>query len=60
MTNIPCGTRGGVLIYFDKVEVVNRLAKDHVVDTGEEIHKAPSEIRIGSQHAVLCCCRGVD
>lgn len=33
VTNIPCGTRGGVLIYFDKVEVVNRLAKDHVVDT---------------------------
>mmetsp|Transcript_4388 Transcript_4388/g.10507 ORF Transcript_4388/g.10507 Transcript_4388/m.10507 type:complete len:315 (+) Transcript_4388:187-1131(+) len=31
--NIPCGTRGGVLVYFEKVEVVNRLAKDHVVDT---------------------------
>eukprot|EP00285_Hemiselmis_virescens_P018072 CAMPEP_0173386036 /NCGR_PEP_ID=MMETSP1356-20130122/8631_1 /TAXON_ID=77927 ORGANISM="Hemiselmis virescens, Strain PCC157" /NCGR_SAMPLE_ID=MMETSP1356 /ASSEMBLY_ACC=CAM_ASM_000847 /LENGTH=317 /DNA_ID=CAMNT_0014342101 /DNA_START=134 /DNA_END=1087 /DNA_ORIENTATION=- len=33
VVNIPCGTRGGVLLYFDKVEVVNRLAKDHVVDT---------------------------
>lgn len=33
VTNIPCGTRGGVLIYFDKVEVVNRLNKDHVIDT---------------------------
>jgi len=23
-----CGTSGGVLIYFDKIEVVNRLKKD--------------------------------
>jgi len=26
--NIPCGTSGGVTIYFDKIEVVNRLKKD--------------------------------
>jgi hypothetical protein len=26
--NIPCGTSGGVTIYFDKIEVVNRLNKD--------------------------------
>lgn len=25
--NIPCGTSGGVMIYFDKIEVVNRLKK---------------------------------
>jgi regulator of protease activity HflC (stomatin/prohibitin superfamily) len=31
--NIPCGTSGGVLIYFEKVEVVNRLNKDHVLTT---------------------------
>ena len=26
--NIPCGTSGGVVIYFDKIEVVNLLAAD--------------------------------
>lgn len=31
--NIPCGTKGGVMIYFDKIEVVNRLRKDYVYDT---------------------------
>lgn len=25
VNNVPCGTSGGVLIYFDKVEVVNVL-----------------------------------
>eukprot|EP00164_Ancoracysta_twista_P007651 GFYU01010898.1.p1 GENE.GFYU01010898.1~~GFYU01010898.1.p1 ORF type:complete len:330 (-),score=97.51 GFYU01010898.1:59-1048(-) len=33
VTNIPCGTSGGVLIYFQKVEVVNRLKHDMVYDT---------------------------
>ena len=28
--NIPCGTSGGVVIYFDHIEVVNRLRKDMV------------------------------
>jgi len=27
--NIPCGTSGGVMIKFDKIEVVNRLKKDY-------------------------------
>jgi len=31
--NIPCGTRGGVMISFDRVEVVNRLDKKHAVET---------------------------
>lgn len=31
--NIPCGTSGGTVIHFDKVEVVNRLKKDLVHDT---------------------------
>lgn len=31
--NIPCGTSGGVLIYFDHIEVVNRLRKDSVHET---------------------------
>ncbi|KAL8150213.1 hypothetical protein V2J09_020021 [Rumex salicifolius] len=31
--DIPCGTKGGVMIYFTRVEVVNRLHKDHVYDT---------------------------
>ena len=25
VTNVPCGTSGGVMIYFDRVEVVNIL-----------------------------------
>jgi len=28
--NIPCGTSGGVMIYFEKIEVVNQLRKEHV------------------------------
>ena len=28
VNNVPCGTSGGVLIYFDEIEVVNRLRKD--------------------------------
>ncbi|KAH9331690.1 hypothetical protein KI387_003798, partial [Taxus chinensis] len=31
--DIPCGTKGGVLIYFDKIEVVNRLRKEYVYET---------------------------
>lgn len=31
--DIPCGTKGGVMISFDKIEVVNRLRKDYVYDT---------------------------
>jgi hypothetical protein len=31
--NIPCGTSGGVVIMFDKIEVVNRLKTEYVVDT---------------------------
>lgn len=26
--NVPCGTSGGVMIYFDRIEVVNLLARD--------------------------------
>ena len=33
VTEIPCGTSGGVLIYFDKIEVVNRLKKQYVYET---------------------------
>merc|ERR1711865_583041 len=32
VTNIPCGTSGGVMIYFDKVEVVNVLRKSAVYE----------------------------
>ena len=31
--NIPCGTSGGVMIYFDKIEVVNRLKKELAHET---------------------------
>ncbi|KAL4239298.1 Erlin-1 [Mactra antiquata] len=30
--NVPCGTSGGVIIYFDRVEVVNKLAFTAVHD----------------------------
>jgi hypothetical protein len=33
VTKIPCGTSGGVMVEFDKVEVVNRLKKELVLDT---------------------------
>jgi erlin len=33
VTNIPCGTSGGVVINFGKVEVVNRLRVKNVLDT---------------------------
>lgn len=33
MSQIPCGTSGGVLITFDTVEVVNRLQSASVYDT---------------------------
>jgi len=33
VTNVPCGTQGGVMLNFDKVEVVNMLKEEHVYDT---------------------------
>ena len=33
MKDIPCGTAGGVVIYFDKIEVVNKLTIDHLHKT---------------------------
>jgi len=33
VTDIPCGTSGGVLIWIERVEVVNRLKVEHVYDT---------------------------
>merc|ERR1739848_240359 len=30
--NVPCGTSGGVMIYFDRIEVVNFLEPTHVHD----------------------------
>jgi len=30
--DIPCGTSGGVMIYFDRIEVVNRLKADAVLN----------------------------
>jgi erlin len=33
VNDIPCGTSGGVVITFDKVEVVNRLKKAFVHET---------------------------
>eukprot|EP00898_Chlorokybus_atmophyticus_P008020 jgi/Chlat1/8219/Chrsp76S07638 len=36
VTNIPCGTKGGVMIYFEKIEVVNRLNRKRVLETVRE------------------------
>jgi len=33
VTNIPCGTKGGVTIYFDTIEVVNRLKPELAYET---------------------------
>ena len=33
VVNIPCGTSGGSIIYFDKIEVVNQLDSNHVAAT---------------------------
>ena len=33
VTNIPCGTSGGVVIHFAKIEVVNRLKEELVYQT---------------------------
>ncbi|XP_045477500.1 erlin-1-like [Harmonia axyridis] len=30
--NVPCGTSGGVLVYFDRIEVVNHLDSSSVLD----------------------------
>ncbi|KAK6058439.1 hypothetical protein COOONC_03991 [Cooperia oncophora] len=30
--NVPCGTSGGVMIYFDRIEVVNILSASSVYD----------------------------
>merc|ERR1719488_349793 len=30
--NVPCGTSGGVMIHFEKIEVVNQLSADKVHD----------------------------
>ena len=32
MKNVPCGTSGGVMIYFDRIEVVNILSDKSVFD----------------------------
>ncbi|KAL1497899.1 hypothetical protein ABEB36_008781 [Hypothenemus hampei] len=32
ITNVPCGTSGGVMIYFDRIEVVNFLNINSVLD----------------------------
>ena len=33
VTDIPCGTSGGVMIYFAKIEVINWLRRDMVYET---------------------------
>merc|ERR1719239_129671 len=35
--NVPCGTSGGVMIYFDRIEVVNVLQPAAVFDTVRKV-----------------------
>ena len=46
VTEIPCGTSGGVMIYFDKIEVVNRLDKNYVYETVKNYTKEYDKIWI--------------
>ncbi len=46
VTEIPCGTSGGVMIYFDKIEVVNRLDKNFVFQTVKNYTKEYDRIWI--------------
>merc|ERR1711934_963253 len=64
VTNIPCGTRGGVMIYFEKVEVVNRLRRDMVFETVKNytIHYDKLWIFDRVHHEInqLCSSRSLD
>ena len=33
VNNVQCGTSNGTLVYFDKIEVVNKLKKESVYQT---------------------------
>lgn len=33
VTDVPCGTKSGVVVFFDRIEVVNQLSKEHVWPT---------------------------
>ncbi|KAK9829149.1 hypothetical protein WJX72_004197 [[Myrmecia] bisecta] len=60
VTNIPCGTKGGVIIHFEKVEVVNRLNKQFVSDTIREygIHYDRTWIYDKIHHEINQFCSG--
>lgn len=36
--NVPCGTSGGVMIYFDRIEVVNILQSYAVSVAAQSVH----------------------
>ncbi|CAD6196151.1 unnamed protein product [Caenorhabditis auriculariae] len=42
--NVPCGTSGGVMIYFDRIEVVNILAASSVYDIPLIFNKVHHEV----------------
>jgi len=44
--NIPCGTSGGVMIYFDRIEVVNQLQK-------ESVHSVVKNYTVGYDKALI-------
>lgn len=46
VTNIPCGTAGGVVINFGQIEVVNRLKPEYVYDTVKNYTTAYDKVMI--------------
>ena len=51
---IPCGTSGGAMIIFDKIEVVNRLKREYVYDTIKNYTTAYDTAMIFSKVLLLC------
>jgi len=51
---VPCGTKSGVLIFFERIEVVNQLSKDHVWPTVQKFtHKYDKQLIFDNVHHAL-------
>jgi len=61
VSGIPCGTSGGVMIHFDKVEVVNRLSSAMVYETirNYTVNYDKTWIFDKIHHEINQCVRGV-
>lgn len=52
--NIPCGTQGGTVIHFEKIEVVNRLRRENVLQTVKDY--GVNYVRVPSPTSALLVC----